>query len=124
MYNNIGQKIKQFATVLFTIGTICSILSGSYIVIVSNLEASATGILIVIMGSFLSWVSTFLLYGFGELIERTTEIANNTKIYNNHLTELPDTGIERLVRAEKLYSQGLINEDEYKKIRELAIEEL
>ena len=124
MYNNIGRKIKQFATVLFTIGTICSILSGSYIVIVSNLEASATGILIVIMGSFLSWVSTFLLYGFGELIERTTEIANNTKIYNNHLTELPDTGIERLVRAEKLYSQGLINEDEYKKIRELAIEEL
>ncbi|MBQ8759145.1 MAG: hypothetical protein IJZ20_05575 [Clostridia bacterium] len=124
MYNNIGQKIKHFATALFVIGTICSTLTGFYIVMFLHLEMAAVGILVIIIGSFLSWVSTFLLYGFGELIEKTTEIADNTKTYNYHSQEQLDTGFERLVKIEKLHSQGLITEDEYKKFRDLAIEEL
>ena len=124
MYNNIGQKIKHFAMTLFVIGTVCSILMGSYIVIFSDLDMAAVGILVVIIGSFLSWVSTFLLYGFGELIEKATEIADNTKIYNFHPQEQSDSEFERLIKIEKLYSQGLITEDEYKKFRDLAIEEL
>lgn len=32
-----------------------------------------------IVGSFLSWVGSVRLYGYGELIERTTEVAENTK---------------------------------------------
>ena len=124
MYNNIGQKIKHFAMTLFVIGTVCSILMGSYIVIFLDLDMAAVGILVVIIGSFLSWVSTFLLYGFGELIEKATEIADNTKIYNFHSQEQSDSEFERLIKIEKLYSQGLITEDEYKKFRDLAIEEL
>jgi hypothetical protein len=30
------------------------------------------------LGSLISWISSLALYGFGELIEKTAEIARNT----------------------------------------------
>ena len=37
-------------------------------------EANIIAIILVLGGLFLAWVSSFLLYGFGELIERTASI--------------------------------------------------
>jgi hypothetical protein len=31
-----------------------------------------------VVGGLASWIGSFFTYGFGELIEKTTEIANNT----------------------------------------------
>ena len=54
MFNNIGRTIKIFAKILFWFGTIT------------------------IIGIVAIWPTAFLIYGFGELIERTQEIAKNT----------------------------------------------
>lgn len=37
------------------------------------------GILVIVFGSLISWISCFTLYGFGELVVTTKEIADNTK---------------------------------------------
>lgn len=38
-------------------------------------------IFILIVGPLFSWTSSFVMYGFGELIDKSTEIAKNTRKY-------------------------------------------
>jgi hypothetical protein len=84
MYRNIGKKIKILAQVIAWIGIISSIISGFYFWGLSAESRDNGAMLIVagfatmIGGSLLSWISSFVLYGFGELIDKTTEIAINT----------------------------------------------
>ena len=73
MFDNIGKKIKTLAIVFTIIGMVVSISVGVF-----SLEANAgAGLLIIIFGCLSSWIGSFLLYGFGELIENTTEIRKN-----------------------------------------------
>ena len=74
-FQNIGKKIKTLAVIVSIVGVVVSIICGMT-VMTGN---AGVGLLIAILGSLASWVSSFFSYGFGELIEKTTEIANNTK---------------------------------------------
>ena len=74
-FQNIGKKIKTLAVIVSIVGVVVSIIFGMT-VMTGN---AGVGLLIAILGSLASWVSSFFTYGFGELIEKTTEIANNTK---------------------------------------------
>ena len=74
MYDNIGAKIKVLAQVIAWIGIAGSVITGFVIII----ESAGVGIGILIVGSLMSWISSWFMYGFGELIEKTTEIAKNT----------------------------------------------
>ena len=90
MFSNIGRKIKVTAKVFCWIGIICSVISGIGM-IVSSVAASryasfeyillmiGAGVAVIVLGSLLSWVGSFMMVGFGELIEKTTEIAENTR---------------------------------------------
>ena len=91
MFNNIGRKIKTLAKVICWIGIIASVLAG-VAMIVGSLSSYApamgivTGILTAVLGSLFSWVGSFVMVGFGELVENTAEIAANTRKngYNNY----------------------------------------
>ncbi len=85
MFENIGSKIKKLAKVLSIIGIIVSVIIGLYIMSKSDGESPLffIGFLVAIIGSILSWVSGFFVYGFGELIIKTQEIAQNTRPKNN-----------------------------------------
>ena len=74
-FENIGGKIKTLAVILTILGVAASIIFGFYMLS----ENAITGLLIALIGSLVSWISSFFMYGFGELIEKTTEIAQNTK---------------------------------------------
>ena len=99
MFRNIGRKIKVFAKVVCWIGIVCSILTG-LLVMIAGLAASDfavrlpeqagqlqvhvsagaaifTGILIIVIGSLVSWIGSFMTYGFGQLIDNTEEIKNS-----------------------------------------------
>ena len=41
-------------------------------------EEKLIGFLVIILGSFISWVSSFILYGYGEIIDLLTDIRDNT----------------------------------------------
>ena len=75
MYENIGGKIKGLASVLFVVGLIGAIFAGALLLID---EQVALGLLTIIGGPIICWVSSWFLYGFGELIDKASEIARNT----------------------------------------------
>lgn len=65
MYDEVGGKIKTLAKVIAWVGIIASVVVG--IVTIST----GVGILVLILGPLFSWLSTLVLYGFGQLIENT-----------------------------------------------------
>ena len=74
-YDNIGEKIKGLAKFFFISGTISSILLGLFMLQNNTIRA----ILIIVLGTIGSWLSSFTLYGFGEIIVKLTEIELNTR---------------------------------------------
>ena len=74
-FENIGSKIKTLAIITTIVGLATSVFLGLYILTTNALY----GVLIALIGSLVSWLSAFFMYGFGELIEKTTEITKNTK---------------------------------------------
>lgn len=87
MFENIGRKIKVLAQVVFWVGVIGSCVAG--LVILVKME-SAIGLLIMLGGGATALISGWLAYGFGELIDKTTEIAQNA----NTLPKI-QTAVER-----------------------------
>ncbi|MBP3554764.1 MAG: hypothetical protein IJY37_06080 [Clostridia bacterium] len=77
MFDQIGKKIKTLASTLTTIGIIVSIIVG-FIILVNG---SGAGFLVMLVGSLLSWLSSYVLYGLGELIDKTSTISANLEKY-------------------------------------------
>ena len=99
MFDNISDKMKSAATALAILGIIGSIIVG--IVMIAKAEDSYypeigiwSGWLVIIVGSLSSWVSSFTLYGFGQLIENTDAICSEMKsiryITSKHITNASD----------------------------------
>lgn len=92
MFSNIGGKIKLLAKVLFWIGLILSVVTGGIFLISprgtatfnyssgysTQVSSVLAGIIFIFVGFLLSWISSMLLYGFGQLIENSEAIRENT----------------------------------------------
>ena len=78
MFDNIGGKIKFLAQISTIIGIIGYLILG---LIICNTDEDfiLIGVLIIFIGAILSWVSSFLLYGFGELIENSSVLVKHIK---------------------------------------------
>lgn len=89
MFKNIGKKIKTLAKVICWVGIICSMIGGVVMAVsgasvVSNDTASgvaaiAGGVLTAVLGALISWISSFMMLGFGEIVDKVDEIAENTR---------------------------------------------
>ncbi|MBQ9950148.1 MAG: SHOCT domain-containing protein [Clostridia bacterium] len=131
MYRNIGKKIKSLAVVMFVLLAIVSIGLGIFL-LCSSFYMMPVGIVVLVAGPVLAWISSFILYGFGELIDKVSDIARGTSTcspkeqktnasnsYNNVVAEQMSR-TERLRQLQKLRSEGLITEEEYNaKVTEL-----
>ena len=73
MYRHIGRKIMVVAKVFAWIGIIASIIGG---IIMMAIDSALTvpGIALAVLGSLLSWINSFLLCGFGQLVDNSDEI--------------------------------------------------
>lgn len=65
MFEYIGIKIMSLAKVMAWIGIVVSIIVG--LMLLAN--DSILGMIVMALGSLMSWVSSFVLYGFGQLID-------------------------------------------------------
>ncbi len=74
MFNNIGGKIKGLATVVTVLGMVASVIVFIAIWIIMGLVGFFVGALIGAIGFLVSWLGSFLLYGFGQLIESAENI--------------------------------------------------
>ncbi len=90
MFDNIGGKIKGLAKFVCWAGILaCAI--GGIAMIVQGSEINSYysqpgtglivgGVVVMLLGSVLSWLGSLTLYGFGELIEQT--VSNNARLTN------------------------------------------
>ena len=78
MYNNIGGKIKGLAFGTFLFEAIGSFITGIVLTTIGLLDGDTTlllsGFLTLLLGPVVAWVSSWLLYGFGQLISNTDDI--------------------------------------------------
>ena len=72
MFSNIGGKIKTTAAICCWIIIIAAVIAGFRLMTTGGVIA---GILIAAAGILLGWVSSFVLYGFGELVENSCIMA-------------------------------------------------
>ena len=73
MFENISGKIKVLAKVFCALGIVVSVVSGLLLLSYDLFM----GLITLVLGSVGAWTSSFCLYGFGELIEKVTDIAEH-----------------------------------------------
>lgn len=121
MFDNVGSKIKALASFFCWGGIIASIIGG-IILIGLDEDLIFAGFAVIVIGSLLSWISSFVLYGFGELVANSAIIAGKRADDSIQLsnTVAPQDKNEKIAALNNLKAKGLISEDEYnKKIAEM-----
>ncbi len=117
MFENIGGKIKGLSVAIFLIVAIGSVILG-----LSMLEVTdGVSLILSLIGVLIAWISSWFLYGFGEIIDKLCEIEMNTRriekntgIVDGQYAKQFNRDFERINKIKDLYSKGLITEEEYK----------
>ena len=78
MFGKVGEKLHSVATFCFWACLVISCISG-IAVMAEDSDMAFIGLLVAVGGSVSGWFFSLLLYGFGELIVKTTEIAEKIK---------------------------------------------
>ena len=109
MFDNIGGKIKTLAKVLCWIGIIASLVFAIVLwsqnnqydyVTRARTNTIGTGLIVLVIGCLGSWMGSFFMYGFGELIEETTRNRQFNEemykmMYEQHHPDEEPTGAAR-----------------------------
>ncbi len=78
LYENIGEKIKSWAKWIFVLESVAAVITG-LVFLFEDLDSLLIGLLIILAGPLVALVSTWLLYGFGELLVKTSANERNTR---------------------------------------------
>ena len=104
LYENIGSKIKNWAKWIFIIEAIGAIITG-LVLLFTDEDLILYGFLTLVCGPIVAWVSSWILYGFGELVEKTVDNENNTRQILKKLNEKSTTNnvilIEKTTNAKQ-----------------------
>lgn len=126
MFENVGSKIKGLASFFCWGGIIASVVGGIWTIALLDEDFILLGLLIITLGSLLSWVSSFVLYGFGELVSNSAIIAGKTTANESEQGEsafVPQEKNKKIASLNSLKARGLITDEEYnKKLAELENE--
>lgn len=143
MFNNIGGKIKSLASFVCWLGIIATVIGG-IILMLTDEDLILIGLLVMIAGSIGSWVGSFLLYGFGQLVHNSDililclgssggissvtnpgDIATARKCNNCGAMMVKDIcqncgkaygeAAQKIETLHKLYSDGIITLEDYQK---------
>ena len=98
MYDNIGGKIKGLAKATFIVEAIAAIIVGISLWVETEEWWCA---LILFCGPIVAWVSSWLLYGFGEIIDKLSIAEEENAV----IIECPDCGEELFFDKELSYAE-------------------
>ena len=91
MFNNIGGKIKTLAKIICWIGVALTTITG-----VSMFDNRIlVGLIIIAVGFLVSWIGSFVMVGFGELIESSSETRDMTRELLERNIVLPNAETQR-----------------------------
>ncbi len=96
MYDNIGEKIKLLAKVSAILMTIGCIIGGIALIATMDGFFVFLGILVIVVGSLISWVSSWVLYGFGELVENSASLKQIAKSSEAPAVDIKDDELPEL----------------------------
>lgn len=76
MFNNIGSKIKKLTMILFIISAIIYLILSITlaVAIFDGVAAFFMFILFFAIGFLLSWIGSFFMYAYGELVDNSSKI--------------------------------------------------
>ncbi|MBP3313118.1 MAG: hypothetical protein J6K84_00465 [Oscillospiraceae bacterium] len=95
MFENVGGKIKAVALAFFWLGCIGGALGGLVTAAeVDGFEGLLSFVIITAISVFLSWLSSLLLYGFGELIESSSFTASEMEKLNEKTKSAPPPSVQ------------------------------
>lgn len=128
MFDNIGGKIKALAKFITWLGIAGSAIAGIAIIssgsqmprYYGDNTMAIPGLLTIVLGSLFSWLGSFLLYGFGELIEQTTMVNQNlSKLQSDpwHPNEKSSpvfAAAEPEIKPEQTKAQAMVEDEEDK----------
>ena len=77
LYENIGRKIKNWAKWIFIVEAIGAIITG-FVLLCLDEDFILYGLLAMILGPFVAWVGSWILYAFGELVEDVHALRSNS----------------------------------------------
>ena len=77
MYDNIGEKLKGLAKASCLLGTIGGIISGIYLMIDGSDEGILIGFFVIMLSFFVAWISSWWLYGLGEIVDMLADMRRN-----------------------------------------------
>lgn len=100
MFENIGNKIKTLAKVLCWIGIIVSVIV-AIVLFASDDDLVGIGFLVLIGGSLISWIGSFVLFGFGQLVENSDIIAEQSDRDNQKYHKIVKNNEEKKTPKEK-----------------------
>lgn len=145
MFENLGKKIQIVAYVITIIGIVLSFIYGFLLL---KADKALVGFSTIIIGSLASWLGSFVLYGFGIIVqwhETHQDITTcqpkrenspldqpfwqcyscNTKIYDKNVKFCPECGIKFQTEEDKekektlSFLQEALSTEEVEKLREL-----
>lgn len=119
MYKNIGGKLKGLAIGLFIAMAVAAFIGG-IVMLINAIDYSAedlipVALLMMLVGPVVSWIFSWILYGFGELVDKTVAIERNTKSAGKSEAQVK-LDAEKISQIEHLRDQGLITESEYRQV--------
>ena len=78
MFEDIGKKIKGLALTVFWIETIGAFVTGMVLMLTSE-YLILSGLFVMFLGPLCAWLSTLVLYAFGELVDKTSQNEENSR---------------------------------------------
>ena len=78
-YDEIGEKIKGLAKWVAIVEAILFVISGLVMLASGYTALIISGLITIILGPIIAWVSSWLLYGFGEIVSSAILYQNRTE---------------------------------------------
>ena len=123
-YDNIGGKIKSCAVWIFTVEAILAIIGG-FMILLSDEDMILAGILVIVLGPIAAWISSWFLYGFGQLVENSDIVAAEYNRKNEKYEKVAaknaaleqkrnaEKEVQRREKAKEIIENPEISEDEF-----------
>ena len=128
-YDDIGGKIKSLALASFVVEAFAAIMIGFTFLIVWGFEDAWWALFIMLFGPLVAWVGSWFVYGFGEIVERVSNIDCKIKTYTdedeNSFNGQSNDRKSNYGRSpggnhvddelERLHKEGVISDEEYER---------
>ena len=110
MFKNIGRKIKLLAQIFCWFQILIAVIGGIVVMVllgkvINPFTAFLAGLLVIALLSLAAWISSFVIYGYGQLIDNTDKLV--TLAVRN---ERRQTGA---ARPQNVPVQGQYNQQNY-----------